>query len=318
MIYQIFFTVVALVLLFIFSINKFSRQIERVAGDKLKDFLGRLTSNRVLATLTGAGVASVFQSSTITTVMTVGLVNAGIITFTQSLGVIFGANIGTAITSQLIALNVVAIAPFILIFGFLLLKFGGKYSTYGRSFFYFGLVFLCISLITQIVSPLSENPQILGLLSKMDTLWLSILAGIILTLVFQASAITSGIVLVLAASGFVDFSQGVGLMLGANVGTTSTALLAALPMGNEAKKAALAHFLFNVIGLIIFIPLLPIFTSMINAIGGTVIQQVANLHLTFNVLTTIIFLLTINQFSSLITWLAGRRIFHIHLPHWHQ
>lgn len=316
MIAQIFFTVIALALVFIFTINKFSRQIERVAGDSFKKLLQRLTNHPVMGVVTGTFITSLFQSSTATTVMTVGLVNAGILTFYQSLGVIFGANIGTTITSQLIALNVVAVAPFIVILGFVLLKFGGKYNIYGKSVFYFGLVFLCISLITQVVVPLTGNADVLNLLARTTSLPVAIFAGILLTVLFQSSAVTNGLILVLATSGLIDVSQGVGIMLGANVGTTSTALLAALPMGTEAKKAALAHLLFNILGLVFVLPVLEPLTNFAVYLGGTVTQQVANMHLFFNLFATIIFVLGIKWFSKLIEWLSNHKFFHIHIEHW--
>jgi phosphate:Na+ symporter len=316
MIFQITVTVVALVLIFIFSINKFSRQIEQVAGVRLKTLLKRLTKNPIIGTLTGTAVTSIIQSSTATTVMTVGLVNAGIITFYESLSIVFGANIGTTITSQLIAFNVTAIAPFIIIFGFLLLKFGKKYSIYGKSVFYFGLVFFCISLITQVVAPLTDNPDILNAISKITNIPIAIIVGILITTIFQSSSVTGGLILALSISGLISLPQGIGLMLGANIGTTSTALLATIPMQIEAKKTALAHFLFNVIGVIIIYPFLPMLTSLIIRFGGNVTQQIANMHLLFNLLSTVIFLIFIKQFFFVINWLSKLKILHTSVKNW--
>ncbi len=310
MIFQITVTVIALVLIFIFGINKFSGQIEQVAGSKFKILLKKLTKNPIVGTLTGTAITSIIQSSTATTVMTVGLVNAGIITFYESLSIIFGANIGTTITSQLIALNITAIAPFIIIFGFFLLKFGKKYNIYGKPVFYFGLVFFCISLITQIVAPLTSNPDILNAISKITNIPTAILVGIIITTVFQSSSVAGGLILALSISGFISLPQGIGLMLGTNIGTTSTALLAAIPMEIEAKKTALAHFLFNTMGVIIIYPFLPIFINLITKLGGNVTQQIANMHLLFNLLSTIIFLIFIKQFFLIINWLSKLKILH--------
>ncbi len=308
---QIFITVIALVLVFIFAINKFSRQIETVAGGQFKNLIGRLTKNRIIGAFTGTAITSVLQSSTATTVMTVGLVNAGIITFGQSLGIIFGANIGTTITSQLIALNVTAVAPFIIIIGFFILKFGGRYLKYGKPIFYFGLVFFCISLITQVVAPLSDNSSILYAISKINSLPLAILTGIIITTLFQASIITNGLILALGATGLIDFQLGVGLMLGANIGTTSTAILVTLPMAIEAKKAALAHFLFNVMGVIIIYPFIRPFMDFVGNFGGSTIQQIANMHLAFNIFAAIVFLIFIKKFTKLIEWISTRKVLHM-------
>lgn len=316
MIFQITVTVLALVLIFIFSINKFSRQIEQVAGIRLKTLLKSLTKNPIIGTLTGTAVTSIIQSSTATTVMTVGLVNAGIITFYESLSIVFGANIGTTITSQLIAFNVTAIAPFIIIFGFLLLKFGKKYSIYGKSVFYFGLVFFCISLITQVVAPLTDNPDILNAISKITNIPIAIIVGILITTIFQSSSVTGGLILALSISGLISLPQGIGLMLGANIGTTSTALLATIPMQIEAKKTALAHFLFNVIGVIIIYPFLPILTNLIIRFGGNVTQQIANMHLLFNLLSAVVFLIFIKQFFFVINWLSKLKILHTSVKNW--
>lgn len=316
MIFQTFVTVIALVLIFIFAINKFSKQIKLVSGDRLKLFLNKLTKNPIMSTITGTAVTSIFQSSTATTVMTVGLVDAGIITFYQSLGIVFGANIGTTVTSQLIALNVTAIAPFIIILGFMLLKSKHRYNVWGKSIFYFGLVFFCISLITQVVAPLVNNPQILNIISKITNLPIAILIGIILTTIFQSSAVTSGLILVLAISGLLDLSQGIGLMLGANIGTTSTAFLASIPMGLEARKTALAHIVFNVLGVVIISPFLPILLTFVENIGGTTAIQIANMHLLFNLISTVVFLIFIKQFAKLINYLGKKIVIHLNSEKW--
>jgi phosphate:Na+ symporter len=307
--FQVFTTIIALVLILIFSINKFSKQIEVIAGKRFKILLGKLTHNPIIGTITGTAVTSVIQSSAATTVMTVSLVNAGIITFYQSLGVVFGSNIGTTITYQLVAFNVDKIAPLIIIFGFLILKLGKKYSIYGKPIFYFGLIFFCISLITQTVKPLAGNTAILHTLSMIDTLPMAILAGIIVTTVFQSSSVMGGLILSLAGSGFITLSQGIGLMLGSNIGSTSTALLASTSMDVEAKKTTLAHFLFNFIGVIIVYPFLPFFIQTVTNLGGNITHHIANMHLIFNVFSTIVFLLFIRRFFLIIEWISKLKIF---------
>ncbi len=316
MILQLLSTIIALVLIFIFAINKFSKQVQGVAGEKFKNLLRKLTGNPLKGTITGTVVTSIIQSSTATTVMTVGLVNAGVITFRESLGVIFGANIGTTITSQLIALNLTAVAPFIIILGFLILQFGGNYKHYGKSVFYFGLVFFCLSLMAQLVSPLAENESISRILSHTSNLPTGILVGIILTTIFQSSSITSGLVIVLASSGIIDIHQGIGIMLGANIGTTSTSLLASIPMSIDAKKAALAHTIFNIGGSIAILPFINQLTTMIQSFDSSVAQQIANMHLIFNVFSTILFLILFKQFILIIEWLSKQRIFHIDTKKW--
>lgn len=316
MIFQVFVTIVALVLIFIFSINKFSRQIELVAGNKFRTLISQLTKNSLMGMMVGTVVTSLVQSSTATTVMTVGLVNAGLLTFYKSVGVILGANIGTTITSQLIALNVIAIAPFVIIAGFLLLKVGGRHHVYGKSVFYFGLVFFCISLITQVAQPLMMNESILALLSKMTSVPLAILAGFLVTTLFQSSSVTTGVVLALAVSGLIDLQQGIGLILGANIGTTSTALIVSIPMTLEARKTALAHAMFNLVGVLLIFPFITPFTNFIASFGGTAAQQIANAHFLFNVIIAAVFLCGIKQFTRVVEWLATFKIFHTGTKVW--
>lgn len=316
MIFQLAGTIIALVLIFIFAINKFSRQVEGVAGEKFKNLIRRLTNTPVKGTITGTVVTSVLQSSTATTVMTVGLVNAGMITFRESIGVIFGANIGTTITSQLIALNLTAVAPFIIILGFLVLQFGGNYKHYGKSIFYFGLVFFCISLITQVVSPLSENQTIINILSHTRNLPIAIISGIILTTILQSSSIASGLILALATTGVLDLNQGIGIMLGANIGTTSTALLASIPMNLDAKKAAITHALFNIGGCIAVLPFLGGLTKIVQSIGTDIPQQIANMHLAFNLFSTVLFLILFKQFIFIIEWVSKQKFLHIDTKKW--
>ncbi|MBK5215797.1 MAG: Na/Pi cotransporter family protein [Candidatus Pacebacteria bacterium] len=308
MIFQILITVVALVLIFIFSVDKFSNNIQRIAGDKLRSTLQKLTSSPIKGVFLGTVVTSIFQSSTATTVMTTGLVDAGLITFTQSLGLIFGANIGTTITSQLIALNIVSIAPFIIILGFFITKFGRKYNIYGKPIFYFGLIFFCISLITQVVAPVSQNETLIIFLSGITGLFPAIIFGILITILFQSSSITNGLILILAGSGLISFPQGVAFMLGSNIGTTSTTLLVSIPLSQSAKKTAIAHLLFNVLGVIIIIPFLKPLGLFIQSLGGNTVQQIANMHILFNVIAAFVFLITIKQFTKLIEFISSKII----------
>ncbi len=316
MILQLLGTILALVLIFIFAINKFSHQIERVAGERFKTVIRRITRNRYMGIITGTAVTSIIQSSTATTVMTVGLVNAGMLTFHESLGVILGANIGTTITSQLIALNLTAVAPFIIILGFLILQFGGTYKHYGKSVFYFGLVFFCISLMSQVVTPLSENETMLKVLSHTNSLPIGILVGILFTLILQSSTVTMGLTIVLASTGVLNLEQSIGIMLGSNIGTVSTALLAVIPMGIEAKKAAVAHLVFNVVGCVAILPLISFFTNLTEMFSTNLSQHIANMHLVFNIFATVVFLIFFKQFVLLIEWMSKLKLFNIDPKKW--
>lgn len=307
---DIFYTLalaLGVVFLFLFSIRKFSNQVARVAGDKFKGAMETFTKTPWRGVLFGTVITAIIQSSTATTVLLVGLVDAGTITFVNSLGVIFGANIGTTITSQLIAFNILGIAPYILIIGFLLDRFDSRWKKYGKSIFYFGLVFFCLALIAELIRPLSNDPHILSLFSGISNVFIAIFVGVIVTIFFQSSTVVASIVILLVSQAVLNFDQAFGIILGSNIGTTSTALIASSLMGKQAKRTALAHFLFNLIGVIIFLPFFNLFVLVIKSIGGSITQEVANAHLLFNLVNTFIFVILIKPFSHLINKLVKER-----------
>ncbi len=291
---------IAVVLLFLFSIGKFSRQVQIVSGDKLKSILADVTATPLKGTVIGAILTSIIQSSTATTVMLVGLVNAGLVSFYNSLGIVFGANIGTTITSQLLAFNFEALAPLFVVAGFIIDKIENRWKRYGKSLFYFGLVFLCFALIEIIAAPFQSNQTILNILEQIDGLTYAILAGAVLSTVFQSSTVTTGIVITLAVQGLLSLEQSFGIVLGANIGTTSTALIASLVMDRAAKQTAVAHFLFNVIGVVIIIPLFVPFLGFVGNLSDGIASRIANAHLIFNLASAAIFLVFIKSFSSLV------------------
>jgi len=297
--FHVIIAIVAVVILFLFSIRKFSRQIRYLASNQFKNLMKRLTSTPLKSTVVGTGVTSIIQSSSATTVILVGLVDAGVIPFFNSLGVIFGANLGTTVTSQLVALNLTAIAPVFIILGFLIEFLGGKYKVLGRPIFYFGLVFFSLSLIEFYIEPIKSDPSVMILFSNLSNIFVAILAGLLFTVIVQSSSITSGLVVVLAGSGLIGLVPAMGVIFGANIGTTATSLIASLQLSNSAKKTAIAHLLFNVIGVVIFLPFIVPFSNFIISLGGGATNHVANAHLMFNLTCVILALIFIKPFSKL-------------------
>ncbi|MDP1624923.1 MAG: Na/Pi symporter [bacterium] len=297
--------VLALVLIFLFSIQKFSNQIRKIAGEKFKGYLNAFTETPIKGFLAGTFFTALVQSSTATTVLVVSLVNAGVLTFYKALGVIFGANLGTSLITQLVAFNVANIAPYFIVLGFLVGYLGRGYKHWGKPIFYFGMVFLSLSLITSYVEPLRTNPEVLVFFANITNIYWAIIVGTIFTIIVQASTVTSGMTVLLAASGLLSMEQAVGLILGANLGTTVTALVASIGMNNAAYKAALAHFLFNLIGTIILLPFVVPFSALIGSLGGSLEHQVANIHLIFNFLMAVTFLIFISPFEKLVNKIAG-------------
>lgn len=305
--WELAFAIIPGIILFLYGIEQFSREVQVAAGEYLRTLIQRLTSTPVRGLISGSLVTGVVQSSTATMVITVGLVNAGILSFVSSLGIIFGANVGTSLTSQLIALNLTAFAPIFILAGFIIGIIPGRFRIFGRPVFYFGLVFFSLSLISGVMAPYRTDPQLLTLLGMMDTVFLQIAFGFLITNIFQSSSVTTGLVVVMSQNGLIPLSAAIPVLLGANLGTPTTSLLIASRMNTSAKRAAVAHFLFNFLGALIFLPFLGAFTDLIISLGGDAGHQVANAHLIFNLVCAAIFLILIHPFGRLVVRLVPGR-----------
>ena len=304
-------------------IENFSREVLSFAGERFRKIIRKATQNRILGSLVGMGVTGVIQSSTAATVITVSLVSAGVISFTQSLGVIFGANVGTTITAQLVAFNVTAYAPYFIISGFLISLLGRSYRYIGRGIFYFGLVFFGLNLVAEAIIPIKTHPQVIEIFANLSNIYTAVFMGFLITAVVRSSSVTTGLVVILSASGVLSLDQGIPILLGSNIGTTVTALLASLGLSLHAKRAAVAHTLFNIVGALILLPLIPPFINLIQSIGGSTAQQIANAHTIFNVGLAILFLAILTPVQRLVTWLVkgdekevliGTQYLNNHLP----
>jgi phosphate:Na+ symporter len=301
-IFSVVVGIIGSVALFLYSVISFGKEIKHTAGYQIKSFLSHITSNPVKGIIFGAISTAILQSSSATSVIIASLADTGLISFYNTLGVIFGVNIGTTITSQLVAFNAMSISPFIILFGFLIYFWGNIFKKYGKTIIYFGFLFFSIYLISIFTSRVDQ--EILGsLLSITSNPLVAILIGVIASIAFQSSSIVSGIVLILAGLGHIDLTQSVGLILGANIGTTSTVIIASLTLGKEAKKVALSHFMFNFLGVLILLPFLSYFYEVVKYFDGEIVHQVANIHLIFNLACTFIFLLAIKPFSRLINFM---------------
>ncbi len=296
----IIFSIIAVIFVFLFAIEKFSRQLERLAGDKLKSIIQSVTSTPLRGTFIGTLVTAVLQSSTATTVLVVSLVQGGLMTFRQSLGVIFGANVGTTITTQLIAFQLLEVAPFILVLGFLLMKFKTQFNRFGKPIFYFGLMFSTLFIISVLVEPLKDNVWFRELLVGSSNIYIALLVGIVITTVLQSSALISGLIVIMAGAGLIEFTQAFAILLGANVGTTTTALIAASVMGRDAKRAAMAHVIFNVLGVVLVLPFITPISGFIMSLSGSAAGEVALAHVLFNIGSAIVALILIAPFERLV------------------
>jgi len=296
--------IVGSVALFLYSVSSFGKIIRETAGQRIKGLLSSLTSSPIKGILFGTASTAILQSSSATSVLVASLADANLISFFNTLGIIFGVNIGTTITSQLVAFNVMAISPFVMFLGLIIHWWGRGFSKYGKSIIYFGLILFSIYLISIFASSIDQE-FLKNYLSITSNPIIAILIGILVAILFQSSSIVSGIVLVLASVGHIDLAQSVGLILGANIGTTSTVIIASFAMGQKAKKVALAHFLFNFLGVIVFLPFIKYFYVIVRWIDGDIVHQVANIYLIFNIVCALIFLLFIRLFYRLINLLIS-------------
>jgi len=299
--------------LFLFGINKMSDSLQAVAGSEMRRILKVLINTPLKGVLVGLGVTALIQSSSATTVMMIGLVNTGIMTLNQAVGVVMGANIGTTITAQLIAFNIGQYAFLFVILGVILLfiRKNRAMEHWSQIIIGFGLLFVGLNVMAAAVSPLKESVVMRNMMIKLATNpLLSILIGTAFTMLIQSSSAAIGTVIVLASTGLIPFEGALYLVFGDNIGTTITAWLAAMSSGNTAKRVAMVHTLFNVFGTIIFgtLTYLGIYTIFINWItpgnvyaGQNIARHVANGHTMFNVINMILFLPFANQLANLAT-----------------
>ncbi len=296
----IFTTILALVFIFLFAIQKFTHQIQLVAGDRLKAIMSKWTNTPTKGILSGVFVTSILQSSTAASVILVGLVNGGLIPSYNAIAVIVGANIGSTVTAQLIALNMTFIAPIVVIAGFLIAHTHSRLRRYGKAVFYFGIIFLSLFIIQNLVEPLRENDSFLTFLASLDNPYNAIIVGAILTAIFQSSAVLTGLILILASSGLVGLPMAIGFLLGASIGSPMTAMVASMSASLEAKKVAIAHLFFNLIGFVIFLPVIYEFGKAMEITSSNLIQQIVNAHFTFNVSVAILCFIFFKYFDALV------------------
>lgn len=293
------------IILFVFGLENFSREIENISGERFRRSLGRATRIPIVGVLIGAVVTAVIQSSSATSVITISLVNAGVLSFKNSVGIIFGSNIGTTITAQLVAFKLTAFAPLLIILGFILSLARTRYSVFGKAVFYFGFVFFSLNLISASLQPLQHNETLIELLTQPQNPIYAILFGCLFTAVVQSSSVTTGLAIIFTQQGLLGLENAVPLIMGANIGTTATAMIAMFNMDAAAKKTAFSHFLFNVGGVLIFLPVLLIFGDRLSTITLAPAIALANIHLIFNLVTSLIFILVIGPFTRLIDMFLG-------------
>lgn len=291
--------------LFIFGMNMMSESLQKVAGDKMKKVLGVLTRNAVCGMLAGALVTAVLQSSSATTVLVIGFVSAGLMSLKQGISVIFGANIGTTMTAQLMAFKISDYIMPIVFIGFLIAFIAKKEKVkfVGQTIFAFGLLFVGIEMMGDVMKPLATSPVFINMMEKVSHIpVLGVGVGMLMTLVVQSSSATIAVLQSFASQAGPDGASVIGLvgaipiLLGDNIGTTITAILASIGQSKDAKRCAIAHSVFNITGSFLFIWIIKPFAKFVEMISpkgnelDVISRQIANAHMSFNIINTLIWL----------------------------
>lgn len=279
--------------LFIYGMKLMGDGLENAAGDGLKKILEKVTSNPIKSVLVGVIVTAVIQSSSATTVMVVGFVNAGLMNLTQATGIIMGANIGTTITAQLVSFKLDQIAPIFVFLGAAMVMFARakKRKEIGNIVLGFGILFTGMGIMSQAMKPLTGSPVFEQILLAIGDNWvIGVIAGAAITAILQSSSATTGILVALATAGTIDIKFALPIIFGCNIGTCITAIIASVGANKTAHKAAAIHLIFNIVGTIIFLPFLGILGKVVMAMTPDVSRQIANAHTVFNVVNSILLL----------------------------
>ena len=306
--------------LFLYGMNSMSDALQKAAGERMKKILEFLTKNPIMGALAGALVTAVLQSSSATTVMVIGFVSAGLMKLPQAISVIFGANIGTTMTAQLIAFKISDYIYPIIFIGFMIyfISKKEKIKNIGMVIFSFGLLFEGIEIMGSVMKPLANSPIFIDMMGKVSEIpVLGVLLGLVMTLVVQSSSATIAVLQNFAAqagpdgvTSVIGLAGAIPILLGDNIGTTITALLASIGQSKNAKRTAVAHSVFNITGSMVFLWIIPVLVKFVEFISpkgnevDIISRQIANAHTTFNVVCTLIWLPLIPLMVKIVTWLV--------------
>ena len=295
--------------LFLFGMLRLSEEVQRYfSGTRLRDYFKFAVERPFFGLLTGVAATVLFQSSTATSVLVVGMVSAGLMSFYRSLGIILGADIGTTFTVQLVVWKVTDISPVFVIFGGILwFSAKEKWKAVGEGIFYFGLIFFGLSIVSDAASPLRDHPAVAELFRQSQNPLLGILAGLVFASVIHSSAIPISILVILAQQNLMTLENALPIVFGANIGTAVTALIAGFVANVNGKRSALSHFLFKFFGTVICLGIFPFFVSLVENLSSAVAQQIALGHLLFNVVIVAVFIFLLKPFSFLIERLIPGR-----------
>jgi phosphate:Na+ symporter len=293
-------SIIAAVVLFLYGLEGFSRELEAVGKGAFQRIMTQLTKTRYRGFMLGVVVTALLQSSSAVSSITVALVDSGAITFRNSLGILLGANVGTTSTSWLVSFKLTGIGPYFIVLGALANLAPARIRVFGKVIFYFGFVLLALDLVGQSLQPIRTWPLLKKLLGNSASLPLAALSGLVVTALVQSSSVTSGLVILLVQQGGVATAAAIAVVVGANAGTTATSLIASVKMSRAAKRAARAHLIFNLAGVLVFLPFLAQFSAFIHRVTSDPSMSVAFAHLFFNVAIAVPFLVFLRPYERLL------------------
>jgi phosphate:Na+ symporter len=292
--FQTVIIIIASISLFVFGLQSFSKEIENLGTEKLSKWIGKITKIPLGGFLLGGISTAIVQSSTLVSTLTVSLVNTGVISFRDSILLLLGTNIGNTSTAWIVSMNSYFLGPFFIVLGSLISMIPTKIAVVGKSVFYFGFIFFSLSYIGQAMEPIKSDPYLVEILSKASNPLLGIVYGILITVIIQSSSVVVGLVIVLLSQGTIGIDVAIPIVIGANIGTTSTALLVSLKFSSLSKLVALAASAFNIIGVVIMFPFFGLLKNIAVSFSDQPALQVAMAFTISNTFTSLFFLLLIN------------------------
>jgi phosphate:Na+ symporter len=292
-------SILAVIVLFLFSLEGFSKQVQKYGSENVKNFLGKLSRNKWSGLGSGILFTAIIQSSSAVSSIIIALVDAGSLSFAGAIPILLGTNVGTTFTAWLVAFKINNLGSILLVLGTLISVLPKKIHLAGKSIFYLGLILFSLDLISNTLEPLKNNELLILWLSYTKNPIIGALLGMVLTALVQSSSVVVGLVIILSHQGIIGLDAGIAILIGSNIGTTSTAFIASFKMKETAKKLAKSNFIFNLVGVVIFLPLIPILKNAITLINTDLAYQMAFAHLIFNGVMALLFMVFINPFIKL-------------------
>ena len=300
--------VISAIVLFLYGLQAFTREIQAVGGETLKGWLGRLTSNPVKGVLLGAFATAIVQSSSAVVALAISLVDAGILTFLSSLGVVLGANVGTTSTAWLVSMRLTEIGPFFIVLGTIVSILPTRIQMLGKAAFYFGFIFFGLDLVSGTLKPLAETPVFEDLVRRAGVPMMGVLVGVVLTALVQSSTIVTGLSIVMVQQSVLTAQAAIPIVIGTNIGTTLKGLLITIGMKGAARRVAVANICFNVIGVLLLVPFLRPFAAAMANLSHDPGISVAWAQFLFNLGMTLIGLVLIRAFRDWLPDVSGEAL----------